>query len=323
MVKVSVIVPVYGVEEYIYKCIDSLVKQTFKDIEILVVNDGTKDRSIDIIKENFNDKRITIFDKENGGLSDARNYALDKTKGEYIMYVDSDDYVDHTIIERMYDCITKNKADIVVCLCNQIVDGNISPLDYPHHEDLEVTKRYILNRPSATCKLYRKSVIDHKELAFPKGRIYEDLATIPSFALYTDKIVFLDEYLYYYLVREGSIMNHKQYRTNMEDIFYSINNLYTIIKNKNGLDKFHEEIEYIYINQLLHTAALFLLPYKEGEVHIKKIGEIMKEKFPNWDKNKYYKERNIRYKIVCHLFYRNKLKLAKLVLRKYMKKQGV
>ena len=323
MAKVSIIVPVYGVEEYIYKCIDSLVKQTFKDIEILVVNDGTKDRSIEIIKESFNDKRIRIYDKENGGLSDARNFAFDKTTTDFIMYVDSDDYVSEDIIEKMYNAITKNDADVVVCLANQINDDVISPLDYPVNTDLEVRKRYILNRPSATCKLFRKSILNHKELTFPKGRIYEDLAIIPSISLFTNKIIFLDEYLYYYLVREGSIMNHKQYRSNMEDIFYSINNLYTIIEKRNGLTEFHDEIEYIYINHLLHTHCLFLLPYKEGEKPIKRIGEIIKEKFPNWRSNKYYKKRNIRYKIVCNLFYRNRIKLAKLVLRKYMKKQGV
>ena len=99
--------------------------------------------------------------------------------------------------------------------------------------------------------------------------------------------------------------------------------IYTIIEKRNGLTEFHDEIEYIYINHLLHTHCLFLLPYKEGEKPIKRIGEIIKEKFPNWRSNKYYKKRNIRYKIVCNLFYRNRIKLAKLVLRKYMKKQGV
>ena len=160
MIKISVIVPVYGVENYIKKCIDSLVNQTFKDFEILVVNDGTKDKSIDIIKENFNDKRIKILDKKNGGLSDARNYALPYAKGEYVLYVDSDDYVHPEILEKMYNRAIKDKADIVLSLAYKDEDGVITPLETPYNEDLETKIRYILNRPSAWSKLVKKEIME-------------------------------------------------------------------------------------------------------------------------------------------------------------------
>ena len=320
MTKVSVIVPVYGVEDYIKKCIESLVNQTFKDFEILVVNDGTKDRSIDIIKENFNDKRIKILDKKNGGLSDARNYALPYAKGEYILYVDSDDYVHPEILEKMYNRAVKDKADIVLSLAYKDENGVITPLEVPYNEDIETKRRYILNRPSAWSKLVKKEIMDHKELFFMKGKIYEDLATMPALCLYTDKISFMDDYLYYYLIREGSIMNQKVYKKNMEDIFDSLDHLYSLFKLKKKEKEYSEELESLYISHLLHNMAMNFLPFKEGRECIKRSSKLIKDRFPKWYKNKYYRRRNLKYRIVCYLFYFRMFRLVKLVLHKYYSK---
>ena len=117
MVKVSVIVPVYNVEKYIRKCMESLVNQTLKEIEIIVVNDGTKDNSMNIVKE-FKEKypdKIVCLEKENGGLSDARNFAIPFAKGEYIAFLDSDDYVEKNMYEDMYELAKKENSDMVEC----------------------------------------------------------------------------------------------------------------------------------------------------------------------------------------------------------------
>ena len=116
MVKVSVIVPVYNVEKYIRKCLDSLVNQTLEDIEIIVVNDGSKDSSIDILKE-YAEKHnnIKVYEKENGGLSDARNYGLQFATGKYIAFLDSDDYVDVNLYKRMYEKAKAEDSDMVEC----------------------------------------------------------------------------------------------------------------------------------------------------------------------------------------------------------------
>ena len=320
MIKISVIVPVYGVENYIKKCIDSLVNQTFKDFEILVVNDGTKDKSIDIIKENFDDKRIKILDKKNGGLSDARNYALPYAKGEYVLYVDSDDYVHPEILEKMYKRAITDKSDIVLSLAYKDEDGVITPLETPYNEDLETKIRYILNRPSAWSKLVKKEIMEKKELAFLKGKIYEDLATMPALCLYTDKISFMDDYLYYYLIRDGSIMNQKVYKKNMEDIFDSLDHLYSLFKLNKKEKEYSEELGSLYISHLLHNMAMNFLPFKEGRECIKRSAKLIKERFPKWYKNKYFRRRNIKYRIVCYLFYFRLFFLVKLVLHKYYKK---
>ena len=114
--KVSIIVPVYNVEEYLRKCLDSLVNQTYQNIEIIIVNDGTKDNSqsiIDEYKKKFS-KLINSYMKENGGLASARNYGIDKATGEYIMFVDSDDYIDTNMVEKLVRTASKKYSDIVV-----------------------------------------------------------------------------------------------------------------------------------------------------------------------------------------------------------------
>ena len=119
MPKVSVIVPFYNVEGYIEKCLDTLVNQTLEDIEIIVVNDGSKDNSILIVKrflEKYPEK-IVYLEKENGGLSDSRNYALPHAKGEYVAFLDSDDYVEKDMYEKMYEIAKKENSDMVECDC--------------------------------------------------------------------------------------------------------------------------------------------------------------------------------------------------------------
>ena len=316
MVKISVIVPVYGVEDYIKKCMDSLVNQTFKDFEIIVVNDGTKDQSIEIIKENYNDKRIKILNKQNGGLSDARNFALDKAKGEYLLYVDSDDYVDSEMLEKMYHCAKENDADIVECLASKVENECVSPLENNIHLENSDHIRYIINRPSAWGKLVKKELMEKKELSFVKGMLYEDVATMPALALYTKKIAFVNECLYYYVIRNGSIMNQSEYKEKMEDIFVSLNHLSELFKKKDKKNEYRSELEYLYITHLLHDSSLMFLPFKEGIVSLNKISSIMKKDFPKWRRNKYYKKENIKYKIICTLFYYRKYKLAKRLLKK-------
>lgn len=116
MCEVSIIVPIYNVEKYLNRCLDSLVNQTFKDIEIIALNNGSTDSSLDILKDYAsNDNRITIIDNENLGVSKARNIGIDKASGKYIVFVDSDDWIDTNMIEVLYSNITKNNCDLVMC----------------------------------------------------------------------------------------------------------------------------------------------------------------------------------------------------------------
>lgn len=316
MTKISVIVPVYNVEDLLSKCLDSLVNQTFEDYEVIVVNDGSPDNSQKIIDDYYNKypNIIRPFKKENGGLSSARNYGLKYANGEYVLYVDSDDFVSNNILDKMYSAAVMNNSDIVVCRSYMVCGDNLEEMD-KEVLSTDLYKRYILNRPSAHCKLVKKEILLHPELAFLEEHHYEDIAEVPAFCLYAKNISFVDDYLYYYLVREGSIMHNKEYSEKLNDIFDSIDNLTNIFINKNALDKYKDELEFLYIKHLLHAASLRFLPYEEGIPSINKVCEIMKDKFSDWSKNKYYKKMNFKYKIVCNLIYKKKISLLKKILK--------
>lgn len=211
--KVSIIVPVYNVEKYLEKCLDSLVNQTLDSYEIIVVNDGSPDNSQEIIDKYAAKYPDIVFayKKKNGGLGDARNYGIDKARGEYIGFVDSDDWVDKKMFEAMYNMAKQENDDIVICDATEINDGwEAGKLSAGYcgprtgglikHADFIA---HSLEPAVAWNKLYRKSLFHLVKFA---TIWYEDMATTPILLSYAEKIGYLPIQLYYYRQREGSII---------------------------------------------------------------------------------------------------------------------
>ena len=313
MVKVSVIVPVYNVEKYIVKCISSIINQKLRDIEIIVVNDGTKDDSIKLIEENFNDNRIRIFNKKNGGLASARNYGIKKAIGEYLFFVDSDDFIEECL-EGMYNEATKDDSDLVICDYYKYFENGekihipIIPFFEKNNKKCSIT-----SMPGAVCKLIKRNIMLENNIEFFEKHYFEDNAIMPYLCALCKNFVYINKPYYYYLQRDGSILNQQKYNKKWEDIFSSLEYLYNKFKEGNLLDLYKEEIEYIYIEYLLHAANLKFIAYKEGISNIKKVSKIMKNKFPKWRHNYYYKKEGLKYKIMVNLLYYNQIKLIKLL----------
>ncbi|WP_195929951.1 glycosyltransferase [Clostridium sp. 1001270J_160509_D11] len=220
MPKISIIVPIYNVEKYLTNCIDSILNQTFKDFELILVNDGSTDNSFEICKHYKDiDDRICIIDKKNGGLSSARNAGLDIAKGEYIGFVDSDDYIHPQMYELLYNQIIKNKADISMCEFKKVSEFNKKELSDKVILNQEVE---ILNNKEAVFKLgengsvtyviacnklYKKSLFNN--IKFKEGIIHEDEYIIHRLLYQVKTLVYIKEKLYFYLQREGSIMDKK------------------------------------------------------------------------------------------------------------------
>ena len=307
MIKVSVIVPVYNVEKYLKKCLDSLVNQTLKDIEIIVVNDGSPDNSQKIIDE-YSDKysNIKAYIKKNGGLSDARNYGIKKAKGEYLAFVDSDDYIDKDMLKKMYDSAKKNKYDIVVCdTVNVYKDHNVLIRSNLHYSNND-TENYLIAHPMACSRLYNAKLFTNIE--FKKGIYYEDLELTPKLINLTTNIGFVEEGLYYYLQREGSIMKQVTFNEKLLDIFTVLDS------NRKALSKkYPDEIEYMYITHLLRTATLRFLEYSDSKKYIKRIRDEIKKYYPKWNKNKYFKKSSTKLKILCYLAYYNQIGVLKII----------
>lgn len=212
MMKISVIVPVYNVENYLRKCLNSLVNQTLQEIEILVINDGSKDGSQKIIDE-FQQKypsKIISFSKENGGLSDARNFGLDRATGEFIGFVDSDDYVSETMFEEMYDLAKKHTAEMVICNLQKVDEnGNVTQKltqipNMPEKIDLGENFSVFSDISYFACnKIFRKDLF--REKRFKKGIHFEDIQLIPQLLLKCTTLAQTQHYHYQYLERSDSI----------------------------------------------------------------------------------------------------------------------
>lgn len=212
---ISVIVPVYNMEKYLRKCLDSIAGQSFRNIEIICVNDGSTDSSLDIIKEYASkDGRIVIVDKKNGGLSSARNAGLDIARGEYISFVDSDDWIE----ARTYNTVLKEISDADVVVFGTNVTGDYL-MDKRSADDeyyrVKYSGRQVLTDEmrlntdvSAWNKLYRRSIIEKGHLRYPEGRLYEDYPFYWRYMLLCGTAYFEPSHLYNYLRREGSIMAH-------------------------------------------------------------------------------------------------------------------
>ncbi|TZF93282.1 glycosyltransferase [Chryseobacterium panacisoli] len=210
--KVSIIVPVYNVENYLTKCLDSLVNQSLSNIEILVVNDGSKDNSGKIIEEYAQryPEKIKAFTKENGGLSDARNFGLDRAAGDYIGFVDSDDYVSETMFEEMFLLGEKHQAKMVICNIQKVDEGGKVTQKLTQLPNM-AEKIALGNNFSvfsdisyfACNKLFRKELFNQRR--FKKGVHFEDIQLIPQLLLECDTIAQTQNFHYQYLERTDSI----------------------------------------------------------------------------------------------------------------------
>lgn len=299
--KVSIIVPVYNVEIYLRKCLDSLVNQTLDNFEIIVVNDGTKDNSQSIIDEyvsKYPDK-VKAFIKENGGLSDARNFGLKKATGDYIGFVDSDDYVEETMFEKLYNKAISNNFDMVMCGVKLVFENNNIPSkevklsiykDITSKEEIQSSATHIY--PVVWNKLVKRSLIlnDNNTIEFKNGIWFEDvhwyLRLLPSLS----NMGIVAEPLYNYLQRQNSITytyNEKLYQliTNMEDII-------SYYKDKQLYDEYKEELEYLYVRYAFATFPKRLAKAKDYKKYMEGIDFALKEvekHFPEYRKNKYLK----------------------------------
>lgn len=212
MIKVSVVVPVYNVEKYLSKCLNSLAHQTLEDIEIIIVNDGSTDSSQEII-EDFQYRfplKIKNFTKENGGLSDARNYGLDRAAGEYIGFVDSDDEVSVEMFAEMYSLGKKHSAEIVICNLEKVDEhGKVLQKltqipNLPEKINLKENFSLFSDISYFACnKIFKKELF--QELRFKKGVHFEDIQLIPQLVLKSHTIAQTQKYYYQYLERKNSI----------------------------------------------------------------------------------------------------------------------
>ena len=255
---VSIIIPIYKVEQYLIDCIQSVCSQTYKNIEIILVDDGSPDNCGKICDDYAKrDKRISVIHKENGGLSDARNKGIDIARGDYITFVDSDDYVETTFIEELYNAIEKNNSDISICNIN-VVDENgkkISNLGFKDNiivDGKQILKeiceqKNIVESIVAWNKMYSSKFF--KQYKYPVGKIHEDEFLTYKILYQTKRVSVINKYLYNYRKNNQSIVG-KEFNQQRLDLLEALSERLEFYKN-NKEDYFYLMTLKIYLNQLI------------------------------------------------------------------------
>lgn len=246
MIKVSIIVPTYNRAKYLPTCIDSLISQTLKDIEILIIDDGSKDNTKEII-EKYNDARIKYFYKKNSGIGDTRNFGIKKAKGECICFVDSDDYLDITMLEKCYNKLTRDNLDMVVCDYIEIDEETNDEVKYNinnfNDTTLAKTPSLILDVNLGPCnKVFKRHLFSN--VLFPTDIKYEDMALVVKIMYQAKKIGKINEYLSYFLVHSNSETTTVDEK--IFDIFVSLDMIRDTLKE----DMYREVTNQLIINKL-------------------------------------------------------------------------
>lgn len=295
MAKVSLIVPIYNSSKYLKKCINSLLNQTLKDIEIILINDGSKDESDKIIKE-YKDKRIKYISKENEGIGKTRNRGIKEATGEYIAFVDSDDYLNEQFCEHMYNKAHQDNCDLVICDFYE-VRGNLQEIRFKDFADtsLKDNPNIINNINLGPCnKLYSLDMLKKNKIYFEENLKYEDAPFVIKAIKNAKKIGKVNKYLTYYVIHENSET------TTRDNRIFDILEICKIIIN--------ELNEPYYQKQLTSLITMILLDYcsqqryvkdgKQRKKFINKSFELLDELDKNWRKCNYVKKLSLLPRII-------------------------
>lgn len=285
---VSIIVPVHNSEKYIEKCLNSIINQTYKNIEIIVIENGSTDNSLEILKD-YKDK-IKLEILKEPGLSKARNKGLELSNGEYIAFVDSDDTIEPTMIEELINNLKENKSDLSCCDINEIhekTNKKIKRNEYPRESITkeEINNNYIKFNFAIWNKLYKKEIIGKYKIEFPLNLKYEDIPFVLLYLSKCNKISKVNKYLYNYLIHSESEQTTVDKR--IFDIIKILDLCLTFIDKKDLEDVYARELT----TYIIKTRTL-----KDKSVRKKFINEAynkLNKNYPNWKKCNYLKSRSI------------------------------
>lgn len=322
MPKYSIVVPTYNVENYIEKCLRSILAQDFEDYEIIVVNDGSTDESAIVVEKMVSEypNRIRLISQENKGLGGARNTGIQEASGEYILFIDSDDTVSEKLLSEVDKKICETDSDIII-FDIAYIDEHGTQLSYligssqpTETISLEEYPEILFTSASACNKVYRRSLFTDNNISFPEHLFYEDLCTTTKFYHLTKKITYLPQCLYFYLQRSGSIMYSKNIERNRE-IITSTNILFSYYKKQGLFEKYKKEFEYIAVFHIYVLAATRVIKGDCKSPLIKEFRDYIHNNFPDFKNNKYCVAMPKKEKIIINLLEKKHVRLLKWMFK--------
>ncbi len=293
--RVSIIVPAFNVERYLEKCLTSLVEQSYQNIEIIVINDGSTDRTQSIVDKFSSAYPLLIksFIKPNGGIADTRNFGLSKVKGEYFTFLDSDDYMESNTIEQMMNVAVENEADVVFSdfwwtYASKEVLGS---------EGIYQDNKDMLIKMFATLwnKLYRTEFVCSLNFDFPTGYRYEDASFLYKMVPFIKRWAYIQSPFVHYIQRKGSIThNHNE---KVKDMIFVFDDLVEFYKKNQLFEHYRNEIEFLFIRFFLGNSFLRSTQIRnkaDRRQTLKMSYSLLNQKFPEWRKNVYLKNGGLK-----------------------------
>ena len=290
---VSIIIPAYNCQEFIGPCLDSILSQTYQSIEIIVVNDGSTDNTEQVLNKYQNNypNLIKVYSNPNGGQGKARNFAVKQAIGKYLLFIDSDDYLEEIMVETLVQAIESNDSTFAICAYSRV-----SPSGEQLFIEMNPKYKEIINiNTSPWNKLFLRELWIENDVQFSEGLWYEDLEAVLKYLPYIKNPAWVSKPLYNYVQRENSSIN--QYDHRIEDIFSVMDNVYSYYKNYNYLTNYYDELEYFFIMHLIFGHLSRCVSEKnrrKRKQYIKKTKAYIENKFPNYYNNKYFKLSELR-----------------------------
>ena len=292
MIDISIIVPIYNASKYLEKCLDSLINQTKKELEFILINDGSTDKSEDIIKK-YKDKRIKYFKTKNRGIGKTRNFGIEKSSGKYLMFLDSDDYLETNACEVLYKKAEKENLDLLVFDYYRVEKTCIKEVKIPSFKtsNIKENKYLLLNINLGPCnKIYKSNSIKNNNIKFDEELKYEDTLFVIMAIYNAKKIAKLDQTLHYYVIHEKSQTTVRDEK--VFDIIKMIDKIRIYLKSdkevKETLDKLTIKILTNYTIQQRYQS--------DRKLAMKFIDEVFKyleKEIPDYKNNKYYQGRSM------------------------------
>ena len=293
MPQISVIVPVYNVESFLRKCLDSIMQQSFQDFEVIIVDDGSTDSSGSIAQEYVKEyANVQMITQENGGLGAARNTGISAAKGEFLLFVDSDDTIDKNTLQVLMDTVNSTNADLVIFdFLSEDLHGNVTQISeecVQKNSDATLSQcpQLLLDWPASWNKFYHRKLFIDTEIRFPKKVWYEDFRTTPKILTLASHIEYVNKPFYHYLQRPGSIMRSANVDRNKE-IIDAFDDLVNYFKEHKLFDAYYQELEYLAVLHIFILASVRVLKANRKHPLLKIFRSYVKENFPNYKQNPY------------------------------------
>lgn len=319
--QITIIIPVYNVSEYIEKCVDSVLLSNISDCEILLIDDGSTDGKsgalCDVLAQR-NPKNIRVIHQENKGLGGARNTGIKESRGEYLVFLDSDDTLASGAIDVLKTSIEKSTADIIAF--NMKTDdgngnGEITKANYFESDKsfaLQSEPEYLLSLPSACCRVWKKSLFIENDIWFPERVWYEDIRTTSKLFAVAKSIYTIEDVLYIYFQREGSIMRSDNVGRNHE-IIDAFDDILNWFKKEGVFEMYSEVLCGLCMEHLYMAASVRVLEVDVKHPLLQQFAKYMDKEFPEYRKNRYFDRFSKLRKLVFYLLEMKQYELLRLL----------